>query len=251
MKTAFKLFLSALMGLILCNIGTAQVFNGQRINSGLLNRLNNLPQFKPQAQAAPSIPQGFQMPQGIRDSVLSNIKFPGQPGSMLTIPQGPLKEFNPSPAPQPVPPQNGGGVTFNFGPQGPSLGIGTHNGGQFNIPLRPGMVGNQPIYQSPGQVLGYGPQGQIYTGDGQVMGSAFAPGRNMSQHNGTQQVVQKPMYDNFGNIVGYQSGTVWRNSLTGQQHGNMTTYTPNGSGGHHQSTTQFSTAGGNITPIQN
>ena len=217
MKKLITLTLAVILGLIVCNASTAQMYI-PKFNKKLLDSVR----YPPSNSPLPSIPGVSIMPE------------PSQP----------------TPQPTPQPPNNigGGGVIFDWGPGGPSLGIPS-GGGRFNVPLRPRHNHHRPIYQSPGQVLGYGPQGQVYTGNGQVMQSALTPGRNMSQYNGTQRVVQQPIHDNFGNVIGYRQGTVWNNSLTGQQHGAMTTYTPNGTGGYHQSTTQYSTAGGNITPM--
>jgi len=177
---------------------------------------------------------------------------------IVPIPPGPIREVDPRPTlpPAPIPapgpvPRPQPGVVFHLGPHGPSLGVPLGSGNRLNIPL-PGQRFQRPLgYQTPTQVLGYGPRGEIHTGNGQVMGSAYTPGRNVSQLNGSRRNVNRPVYDSFGNIVGYQQGTVWNNSLTGQEHGNVTTYTPNGTGGTHQSQTLYSTAGGNITPIGN
>lgn len=222
---------------------------------GLLKSIINTPGLP-----KPSLPQPFNPtpnprvfgnlhPDIIRQVVQpGNLNLvPGSSGGIIPLPEGPIQELNPPPTPQP--PRNNR-VQFGLGPQGPTLGIPTGNG-QLNIPLgrRAWIGGGVVVPQQPVQVIGYGPQGQIYTADGQVMGSALAPGRGISQFNGTQRQVQQPIYDNFGNIVGYQEGQVWNNSITGQQHGNITTYTPNGSGGYHQSTTLYQQAGGNITPM--
>ncbi len=255
MKNVLSLILSALLGLITCQSLSAQIRLPKDINS--LGRNVDFSKLKASPQTIPQLSPGLLRNINRNSGLLTTPIRPDK----LVLPPGPLQPFNPQPQPMPQPfpqpqpqPQPGqnsnGGVHFGWGPAGPSLGIPLGNGGQINVPLRrPGRMMNQPIYQAPGRVLGYGPQGQIYTGGGQVMGSVLTPGRDASQHNGTQRAVRQPIYDNFGNIVGYQQGTVWNNSITGQQHGNMTTYTPNGSGGYHQSTTLYSQAGGNITPM--
>ncbi len=76
--------------------------------------------------------------------------------------------------------------------------------------------------------------GGVDTFNEQIDHSAFRPGRDDSRFNGTERYVERPIYDNFGNVVGYQQGYVWNNSFTGEEHGDLTNYTPNGMGGVHQ-----------------
>lgn len=272
--------LAFVLGLFCCNLVSAQVYRppvipgilGQlkyqtpqaqpatqpSINPRLLRDLSTTPNFsqrdrdllgninlRPIPQSNLNLPPGFNLrpvdpPQGLLPSPL--------PPGMLPSPLPP----QPLPTPQPpVPQPQPQGPTIQFGPGGPSVSFGS--GPHINIPVGQivDRIRERRGFQTPTQVNGYGPNGQIHTGDATVHGSTFTPGRNLSQHNGTQQQVQQPIYDQFGNLTGYQTGTVWQNSITGQQHGNMTRYTPNGTGGVHQSTTLYSTAGGNNTPIGN
>jgi hypothetical protein len=252
MKTTINIILAVVFSTCFCSMASAQLTPGviKAMQNGLRPNVGAIPTQAAPMNFTPGVIKAMQ--NGLRPQ-LGLSPAPGS-GAPIPIPPGPLREFNPSPSPTPQPQRPG--VNFNLGPGGPSLGIPLGGGNRLNVPL-PGQRFRQrpmfqpPGYQTPTQVLGYGPNGEVYTGNGQVAGSAYTPGRNLSQHNGTQRVVQRPIYDNFGNVVGYQEGTVWNNSLTGQEHGNMTTYTPNGSGGSHQSTTLYSTAGGNMTPIGN
>ena len=61
--------------------------------------------------------------------------------------------------------------------------------------------------------------------------TSFAPGRDASRYNGSARYVNRPVYDNYGRVVGQERGTEWYNPSTGQVHGNKQVYTPNGSGG--------------------
>lgn len=264
--------LAFVLGLLFCDLVSAQVYQLDRpfnpnlikriqaqpqsqpaINPGLVNRALNSPGFDtrganrlrdinlggPVSQDRLNLPPGFEMKPIDPPQTLLPRPLPPQ--------LRPLPQPSPQPAPQPSPqPQ---GPTLQFGPGGPSISFGS--GPNINIPI--GQIGQRIRerrgFHSPTQVTGYGPNGEIHTGNATVHGSTFTPGRNLSQQNGTRQQVQQPIYDQNGNVVGYQAGTVWQNSITGQQHGNVTTYTPNGTGGMHQSTTMYSQAGGNITPM--
>ena len=186
------------------------------------------------------------------------MELPPQNGP-IPLPPGPLRDFNPVPPSQPTPPSqpsppSQNGPTLRFGGNGPSIRFG--NGPEITIPL-PGQMGRRSHYYPPAgtvtppQVLGYGPNGEVYTVDSATAGSYHTPGRQLSQFNGTRRSVQRPIYDSNGNIVGYQEGEVWNNSLTGQEHGTVTNVIPNGTGGTHQSNVQYSTAGGNIQPMMN
>lgn len=75
--------------------------------------------------------------------------------------------------------------------------------------------------------------GAVNTSNTQIDHSAFAAGRLESMNNGTKRWVNRPIYNSMGQVVGYQEGYVWNNSLTGQEHGNLTNFTPNNSGGVH------------------
>lgn len=278
MKKVFTLFAAFILGLIFSNMAFAQfgVLNRDHLRPDMLSKIK----LTPQPQNRPSINPGVlskalnsPVDLGRIERINPALNLPGTlnkpslpdfglrpvdpiPQGLLDLPPGmtlrPIHPPAPIPhaEPQPMPSPRPGGPTIQFGPGGPSVSFG--DGPTINIPLgRPGRRFRQPGFHSPPQVLGYGPNGQVHTGDATVHGSTFTPGRNISQHNGTARQVQQPIYDQFGNLTGYQTGTVWQNSITGQQHGNMTRYTPNGTGGTHQSTTLYSTAGGNITPRGN
>jgi hypothetical protein len=233
---------------------TPQAQNRPQIDPAMINRALNSPvdrdavrRFNPGAtlRDTPDL-SGFNLrpvdpiPQGVLDlppgTEIRPIDPPG-PG----IPHG---------EPQPMPIPQSGGPTLQFGPGGPSVSFG--NGPTINIPVGQivDRIRDRRGFQSPTRVTGYGPNGEIHTGHTNIQGSAFTPGRNLGQLGETQQV-QQPVYDHNGNVIGFQSGSTWQNPITGQQHGNVTTYTPNGTGGMHQSTTMYSTAGGNITPRGN
>lgn len=99
-----------------------------------------------------------------------------------------------------------------------------------------------PVYGTPSVVTGRNPwTGGWNTGNHEINNTYFDYGRNGSQYNGSKRWVNRPVYDNYGNITGYQRGYVWNNSMTGQEHGNVTTTTPNGVGGEHQTATMYST----------
>ena len=108
---------------------------------------------------------------------------------------------------------------------------------------------SHPVYVTPQRFNGYTPWGGINTRNHQVNNTYFDYGRHGSQYNGSSRWVNRPVYDTYGRLAGYQQGHVWNNSLTGQEHGNVTTVTPNGHGGQNETVTQYSTAGGNIRPM--
>lgn len=274
MKKVLTLLVAFVFGLLCCEFVSAQagILGGRHlrpdvlpklqiptqtrpaINPAMLDRaLNspvnpgrfNLPTLNPGVipQSSLNLPPGFDLspvgpvPQGVLDL---------PPGTSLS-PVDPPGPGIPHAEPRPMPIPRPGGPTIQFGPGGPSVSFGS--GPTIHIPVG-GRFRGRRGFHTPTQVTGYGPNGEIHTGNTNVRGTAFTPGRNLGQLGGTQQV-QQPVYDQHGNVVGFQSGDVWHNPITGQQHGNMTTYTPNGSGGMHQSTTLYSTAGGNITPRGN
>ena len=119
---------------------------------------------------------------------------------------------------------------------------GMHHGGFYHRV-------SHPVYITPERFNGYTPWGGINTRNHQVNNTYFDYGRTGSQYNGSRRWVNRPVYDTYGRVTGYQQGYVWNNSLTGQEHGNVNTVTPNGHGGTLQTSTQYSTAGGNIKPM--
>ena len=63
------------------------------------------------------------------------------------------------------------------------------------------------------------------------MDTAFDPGRNESRFNGSLQNVNRPVYDQSGNVIGYNKGQVWFNDVTGKMSEDTTTTTLNAFGG--------------------
>ena len=93
----------------------------------------------------------------------------------------------------------------------------------------PPSYGQYPVYVSPNEIVGVNPQtGGIDTQNRQIDNTVYQPGRNSSQNNGTKRWVRRPVYNAQGQEVGYQEGWVWNNSYTGQEHGELSNYTPNG-----------------------
>ena len=99
-----------------------------------------------------------------------------------------------------------------------------------------------PHFVTPSQVTGINPwTGGLDTGNLQVNNTYYDYGRNSSQYNGTRRWVNRPVYDGYGNVTGYQEGYVWNNSFTGQEHAHLNTRTPNGLGGENNTTVMRST----------
>lgn len=91
-----------------------------------------------------------------------------------------------------------------------------------------------PAIVSSNQVSSVDPlTGAVNTSNIQIDHSTFAPGRVESMNNGTKRWVTRPIHNSFGQVVGYQQGWVWNNSMTGLEHGNLQNFTPNGLGGMH------------------
>ena len=101
---------------------------------------------------------------------------------------------------------------------------------------RPGY----PVIVTPNQFDGLTPWGGVNTRNDQINNTYFDYGRNASQHNGTRRMVNRPVYDSYGRVTGYEQGYEWNNSFTGQLHSDITTVTNNGLGGNHQSRRQTS-----------
>ena len=100
-----------------------------------------------------------------------------------------------------------------------------------------------PVVVTPNQFNGYNPNtGGINTSNTQIDNTAFDPYRNNSQFNGSKRwVSNRPIYKN-GQIVGYQQGWVWNNSVTGQEHGTVKNFTPNEHGGVNEGSHTYSIA---------
>lgn len=122
------------------------------------------------------------------------------------------------------------------GPDGRVIGVE-----QLRTPTRlqgvPQAQSQGPIYNqvpggwvSPNVATGINPQTLgINTSNSQVDNSAFAFGREQGKAN--KQWVRRPVHGANGQISGYQEGYVWRNPITGQEHGSLKSYTPNNSNG--------------------
>lgn len=112
----------------------------------------------------------------------------------------------------------------------------------------PRTQGQFPVYVTPNVIVGINPvTGGVDTQNRQIDNTAYQYGRHESQFNGTKRWVRRPVYNAQGQVVGYQEGWVWINSYTGQEHGEMVNYTPNGQGGvnsGHQTFAQPSGPGG-------
>jgi hypothetical protein len=113
----------------------------------------------------------------------------------------------------------------------------------------PPSQGQYPIYVSPNEITGINPEtGGYDTYNRQIDNTVYQVGRNESQNNGTKRWVRRPIHNAQGQVVGYQEGYVWINSITGQEHGELTNYTPNGLGGvnnqHQSRSVQGGGAGG-------
>ena len=97
---------------------------------------------------------------------------------------------------------------------------------------------------TPNQLTSVNPwTGGLNTANQQINNTAYTPGRLQSAGNGTGRFVNRPVYNSFGQITGYQQGYVWNNSLTGQEHGQVNTVTPNGLGGVNNTATSYMTNG--------
>ncbi len=92
-----------------------------------------------------------------------------------------------------------------------------------------------PMIVTPNQIDGYNPNtGQLHSSNVQIDHSATDPYREFSRDNGTRRYVKRPIYDTYGNLVGFQEGEVWNNSLTGQEHGVLNNTTVDQNGNVHQ-----------------
>ena len=146
------------------------------------------------------------------------------------------------PVVQPTVPTGGIVGTPAFAPpgtRGPGYGVPGYGISTYPAYPRP----STPVYVTPERYTGYNPQtGGWNTTNTQVNNTFYDQGRDASRYNGTSQYVRRPVYDSYGRVVGYEEGEVWRNSVTGQEHGNLITNTPNSSGGVQQTVTLRSVA---------
>ena len=91
-----------------------------------------------------------------------------------------------------------------------------------------------PQYVTTDQFKGINPYtGGVDTHNEQVNNTYFDPNREASKNNGTRQWVRRPVYNANGQLTGYEEGWVWRNSVTGVEHGDLKTVTENDKGGTH------------------
>ena len=92
-----------------------------------------------------------------------------------------------------------------------------------------------PAIVTPNVVDNYDPYtGTLNSSNTQVDHSAFNQHRNSSINNGTLRDVRRPIYDQMGNLVGFSEGQVWNNSVTGQEHGNLSNTTVDQNGNVHR-----------------
>ncbi len=141
-------------------------------------------------------------------------------------PQGPVVQ----PGPVYNPP-----VVYQQYPQGMVTYPGnTYPGNTYTTYYPPYYRPSVPVAGTPSTITTYNPQtGGWNTASSQWNNTYWDPGRNASQYN-NRRWVQRPVYNTMGQITGYQEGWVWNNAWTGQEHGNVQTYTPNATGGVNQ-----------------
>jgi len=130
------------------------------------------------------------------------------------------------------------------GPRGGFISIGGGGGGHrptvtpVSYPKPIGMPApswtyrnNRKIVTNP-VVTHYDPYtGAIHTRNHEVYESANDYGRDESRNNGTMRRVNKPIYDRFGNLTGWERGVEWYNSYTGQRHHETEKVSVNNQGG--------------------
>ena len=94
-----------------------------------------------------------------------------------------------------------------------------------------------PVIVTGNRTTGWNPYtGGTNTANEQVENTYFDPNRNAMRNNGSERFVQRPVYNEHGQIVGYERGYVWRNTITGAEHHELKTVTDNGQGGTHEQT---------------
>ena len=93
-----------------------------------------------------------------------------------------------------------------------------------------------PVYISPSTITGMNPWGGWNSSGVTVNNTALDPFRQQSMNNGSLQNVSRPVYNSFGQIVGYKTGQQWVNSVTGQTHFQGQVMTNNGIGGTNTQT---------------
>jgi hypothetical protein len=114
-------------------------------------------------------------------------------------------------------------------PSGPVMGTHPQTYPTYQYPAQ------YPVYVSPDQFNGYNPYtGRPNTKNEQVDNTYYDQNREASKFNGTRRWVRRPIHNAQGQVVGYQEGYVWTNSVTGVEHGELKNVTPNNQGGEHE-----------------
>ena len=91
---------------------------------------------------------------------------------------------------------------------------------------------SHPMITTRNQITGINPfTGGLDTQNTQVNNTYFDPTRELGR--GSQRFVQRPVYDVQGRQIGMEQGMVWTNPITGVEHGELKTTTPNDKGGVH------------------
>ena len=90
--------------------------------------------------------------------------------------------------------------------------------------------------------------GGVDTAGMTVHNSVVDPWRGASMGNGSMRPVSRPVFNGAGAVVGWETGTEWTNSVTGQVHGETQTATSNGFGGLHTQYTSKSAGRRNSPP---
>lgn len=99
------------------------------------------------------------------------------------------------------------------------------------VPVGP----SRPMIITQDRISGFNNQtGGWDTRNEQINSSRFDPYRDDSRWNGSRRWVQRPIRDRYGRITGYSEGWVWNNSITGREHGELNSFTPNELGGVHE-----------------
>lgn len=111
----------------------------------------------------------------------------------------------------------------------------------------PVSEGQYPVYVTDNKITGINPEtGGYDTENRQIDNTVNQIGREESKKNGTMRWVQRPVHNSQGQVVGYQEGYVWINSYTGQEHGELTNYTPNDLGGVNNQHLSRGVGGGGV-----
>lgn len=121
---------------------------------------------------------------------------------------------------------------FNHQQQYPQQQMGTQFPNPYSQSTPYWALRQHPMIVTRNQQIGVDPYtGAPITRNEQVSNTYFDPTRNAMRNNGTQQFVQRPVYNSQGQITGYEQGYTWRNTITGAEHHELktTTIKPDGS----------------------